>query len=1247
MLRTICSAPTMARRIAPLWLIVLGASCFGDDKPIIPVETAKILSFDADPKQLRAGDSATLRWETRGVNGVAIEPSVGLQPPTGEVKIRPIATTTYTLKIRNGEELISSQVTVEVSGGAPHIEQFQATPRTIQTGEHATLSWSTSNAETVTLDPDLGPQPGTGSVDVSPQSTTLYRLTASSGVGQVSQSVTVVVASGGQPSIKRFTASSQSVGPGDLVTLSWETVQAESVTINPDIGAQPANGSVDVRPQQTTVYSLVAVGPGGMASASLTITVAMTGEPEIIRFDVDPATITPGGSATLSWETDNASGVIIDPGLGPQPAKADLVVSPAVTTVYTLHALGATSEATRDITLTVAAPSDAVITTFAASPQAVTAGGSTTLSWTTQNSASVDVEPGVGRGLMPNASVQVSPAQTTEYVLTAHPSGSGASASARLTVSVAAAPPEVTSFTAQPASITAGQSSTLSWRTTGTSTVEIDQGIGRQPTMGSVQVSPSQTTSYQLTATGPGGQVRSMVSVSVSRPGAPVISSFSAAPSQVMPGSPATLSWATTGATSVRIDNGIGVVATSGMVTVRPPVTTTFTLTADGPGGTATAPTTVSVSSPNGDQCSSAFEIRQSGVFTGNTQTAVNDYSAATSCTNFVETGPDQAYRLSLQAGDRVRASLTPTGGWDAALYLVTSCSSIDQSCVAGEDNGNPEIVDYTAPSAGTYYLIVDGFGTAAGAYSLDVTLNPAPLPNDQCAGAIDVGRGGTFAGNTLFARNNYDPLAGGCTSYAEAGNDVTYRVALAAGERLSATLTTTWDSALYLLQNCASAPTSCPAGSDRGNPESINFTAVTAGTYYLVVDGFASAAGDFSLVVTVSPPAVGGDTCPVAVQIPAGGGSFSGTTQGLAADYAPPLSCTGRAEAGPDRVYVTTLARGDIVEASAGFQSSLDGALYAVTSCGALSSCVAGSDVPGTGRDEDLRFVARAAGDHYLVVDANQAAQSGTHDLTVLSYHADTCQTAAPIHFGTPEWMTTTGLTNDYSPNAGGCTGAGASGEDRAYSVILRAGDQLRATLTPDAGYDASLYLVSSCADVTGSCLWGSDHLGAVAETIAPVVQQGGTYFLIADGFAGSDGTGTLTATIAHGDTCQDAYFVPPNGGTFRGTTAGYAANVGTSVRAGSCTGWQQSGADAVYRVSLAAGQRLQATLTTTWDASLYLITDCAQSATSCVAGRDAGNPEVLDFTSPTARTYYLVVDSWQTGSSNTGNYSLAVTVQ
>ena len=69
---------------------------------------------------------------------------------------------------------------------------------------------------------------------------------------------------------------------------------------------------------------------------------------------------------------------------------------------------------------------------------------------------------------------------------------------------------------------------------------------------------------------------------------------LSASPSGVEKGEPVTLTWQTSNATSVSI-SGIGAVAASGTKQVTPSSTTTYTLTAQGPGGTQKASTNVLV----------------------------------------------------------------------------------------------------------------------------------------------------------------------------------------------------------------------------------------------------------------------------------------------------------------------------------------------------------------------------------------------------------------------------------------------------------------------------------------------------------------------------------------------------------------------------------------------------------------------------------------------------------------------------
>jgi peptidoglycan-associated lipoprotein len=78
----------------------------------------------------------------------------------------------------------------------------------------------------------------------------------------------------------------------------------------------------------------------------------------------------------------------------------------------------------------------------------------------------------------------------------------------------------------------------------------------------------------------------------------PSIGYFTAEPTTVTVGQPSSLRWSVTEATSVKIDNAIGEVSPNGRRGVYPTATTTYHLTATGPGGTSEADATVTVSSP-------------------------------------------------------------------------------------------------------------------------------------------------------------------------------------------------------------------------------------------------------------------------------------------------------------------------------------------------------------------------------------------------------------------------------------------------------------------------------------------------------------------------------------------------------------------------------------------------------------------------------------------------------------------------
>jgi Cysteine-rich secretory protein family len=148
--------------------------------------------------------------------------------------------------------------------------------------------------------------------------------------------------------------------------------------------------------------------------------------------------------------------------------------------------------------------------------------------------------------------------------------------------------PTITSFTATTSTITAGQSTTLSWTIAGASSVSLDNGIGDVSSVTSKSVAPAQSTTYTLTATNSAGTTVAHVTVAVTAPPPPTITYFTATPSTIAPGQFVTLSWSVSGATSLVVDHGIGDVTGLTSTSVSPAQNTVYTLYASN-GATSTS----------------------------------------------------------------------------------------------------------------------------------------------------------------------------------------------------------------------------------------------------------------------------------------------------------------------------------------------------------------------------------------------------------------------------------------------------------------------------------------------------------------------------------------------------------------------------------------------------------------------------------------------------------------------------------
>ena len=174
----------------------------------------------------------------------------------------------------------------------------------------------------------------------------------------------------------------------------------------------------------------------------------------------------------------------------------------------------------------------------------------------------------------------------------------GAQGIARVSITAgtpAASAPLIATFTANPTTINAGQSSTLTWQVSNADTVVITS-LGSVALNGSQAVTPATTTTYTLTATHGSQTATAQATVTVnSGSGLPVIVSFAANPTTIDYGKSSTLSWVVQNATTVTIDNTIGTVGLTGSHAISPASTTTYTITASNANGSVSAQTKLTV----------------------------------------------------------------------------------------------------------------------------------------------------------------------------------------------------------------------------------------------------------------------------------------------------------------------------------------------------------------------------------------------------------------------------------------------------------------------------------------------------------------------------------------------------------------------------------------------------------------------------------------------------------------------------
>lgn len=173
-----------------------------------------------------------------------------------------------------------------------------------------------------------------------------------------------------------------------------------------------------------------------------------------------------------------------------------------------------------------------------------------------------------------------------------------------------------------------------------------------------------------------------------------------------------------------------------------------------------------------------------------------------------------------------------------------------------------------------------------------------------------------------------------------------------------------------------------------------------------------------------------------------------------------------------------------------------------------------------------------------------------------------DDCAGAIAVNCGDVVNGNLASATNNYDPTSAGCTGFAAVGADVVYSLTVTQDQVVNLLYDPSPEFDASLYVVTDCNNLLGTCVAGADDnvTSPGDESLSFNAVANTTYYIICDKFgsaAGGPFTLSITCSSSLGRCCYSLFGVLEEcantneadcvtlGGSFEGTwTAGTDCN-------------------------------------------------------------------------------------------------------
>ena len=261
----------------------------GNRTSVTPGIEAPAASLTANPAAIIQGSSSTLSWTSSGGTSASLNNGIGAVTPltSGSTTVNPSQTTVYTLTVTGAGGVTTQRLaTVAVSPPTPPPSgAFTANPPELVRGDSSTLAWTSANATSASINNQASTPVASGTLIVSPTTTTNYVLTLAGPSGSTTLTRTVTV---GLPPTGNLIANPSGIAPGASTTLSWASTNAVSASIDNGVGivTPVSGGSVTVNPSATTTYTLTLGGVSATrATSTATVTVSAVNHAPIASAD--------------------------------------------------------------------------------------------------------------------------------------------------------------------------------------------------------------------------------------------------------------------------------------------------------------------------------------------------------------------------------------------------------------------------------------------------------------------------------------------------------------------------------------------------------------------------------------------------------------------------------------------------------------------------------------------------------------------------------------------------------------------------------------------------------------------------------------------------------------------------------------------------------------------------------------------------------------------------------------------------